>query len=169
MTTDIEKLEQMVHYIISCTANIPSVGKTVLWKLMYFSDFDFYEIHEKMLTGEQYRKIDHGPAPTHFDNIKEKLMLEKKIRHVKMFYHGKPQEKYISLKNPDTSLLSKEEIQAIERTIQRYVGLNATQISELSHLDMPWKATKEKDIIDYNLVFYRDNLTSVRVYSDDDD
>jgi len=65
--------------------------------------------------------------------------------------------------------LSKEEIRVIDRTIQRYAGLNATQISELSHLDMPWKATQEKDIIDYNLVFYRDELTSVRVYPDDDD
>ncbi len=53
----------MLHYIIYSVGNLPHIGKTVLWKLMYFSDFDYYELYEKHLTGEQYRKLEHGPAP----------------------------------------------------------------------------------------------------------
>lgn len=167
MQTDIKKLEQMVHFIINCIGNIPNVGKTVLWKLMYFSDFDYFEIFEKTLTGEKYRKIEHGPAPSHFDAVIEKLKDDGKIKQVKVDYHGKSQEKYVSLKEPDISLLSKEELIAIEKTIQRYGRLNATQISAFSHIDVPWKSTKDKDIIDYKLVFYREPITSVREYLDD--
>jgi hypothetical protein len=45
--------------------------------------------------------------------------------------------------------------------------MNATQLSEFSHLDMPWKATQDDDVIDYRLVFYREPLTSVREYPEE--
>ena len=44
--------------------------------------------------------------------------------------------------------------------------MNARQISAFSHRDMPYKATGDGDIIDYELVFYRDSLFSVREYED---
>lgn len=168
MHTNIEKLEQMVHYIISCVGNIPNVGKTVLWKLMYFSDFDYFELYEKTLTGEQYRKLEHGPAPVHFDEIIDNLKEQGKIRVMRVPYHTKTQEKYIPLTEPETNSLTKEEVFAIEKSIKRYAHLNASQISEFSHQDIPWKATDEKKLIDYKLVFYREPITSVREYRDDD-
>lgn len=33
--------------------------------------------------------------------------------------------------------------------------MNANQISEYSHRDMPFKATDDMNIIDYGFVFYR--------------
>jgi len=168
MQTNTNKLEQMVHFIINCVGNIPNVGKTVLWKLMYFSDFDYYEIYEKFLTGEKYRKLDHGPAPVHFGEVIGSLREQGKIRVMRIPYHTKTQEKYISLTDVKTDLLSKEEIFAIEKSIRRYAHLNASQISEFSHQDTPWKATEDKAIIDYKLVFYREPITSVREYQDDD-
>lgn len=67
-----------------------------------------------------------------------------------------------------TFMPTKEELIAIEKTIQRYSNLNATQISAFSHIDTPWKSTEDKEIIDYKLVFYREPITSVREYPDDD-
>lgn len=168
MKTNIPKLEEMVHYIIHSVCNKPNVGKTVLWKLMYFTDFNYFELFEKTLTGEEYRKLDHGPAPSHFDRVIENLKEQGKIKAVRARYHKKLQDRFISIINPDVSLLSKKEILNIEDTIKRYSNMNATQISELSHLDIPWKATEDKQIIDYTLVFYREPLTSVREYDDDD-
>jgi hypothetical protein len=43
--------------------------------------------------------------------------------------------------------------------------MNATQVSAYSHLDIPLKVTEGKEMIDYELVFYRDPLTSVREYN----
>lgn len=165
---DILKMEQMLHYIINSAGNLSHVGKTVLWKLMYFSDFDYYEIYEEKLTGEQYRKLEHGPAPSNFNIVIKRLKEAKKIRAIQVEYHRHIQEKYVSLKKPDTSRLSKEELEVIDRTITKLGYLNASQISEMSHLDIPWKATKDKEIINYELVFYREPITSVREYNDDD-
>lgn len=157
----------MLHLIIFKVGSLPHVGKTVLWKLMYFSDFDFYEIFEKYMTGEEYRKLEHGPAPSHFDIAIANLIEGEKIRQIKNKFHGHVQEKYIPIQDPDTSELSKEEVEVINKVISRYGEFNASQISGLSHNDMPWMATDDKKIIDYELVFYRDSVTSVRKYDDD--
>ena len=164
MQTNKKKLEIMVHYIIDCIGGLSHFGKTVLWKLMYFSDFDFYEQYEKPITGEIYCKLEHGPAPRNFNQIIDNLKEEKKIRQINTEYHGHKQVKYLSLDKPNIDKLSTDEIETIKRTINRFIQFNAKQISEYSHLDIPWKATEDKQIIKYELVFYREPITSVREY-----
>ncbi|MGD2248155.1 MAG: Panacea domain-containing protein [Candidatus Methanofastidiosia archaeon] len=161
---DLKKLEQVLHYIIQKVGILPNVGKTVLMKYLYFCDFDYYELYERYLTGEQYYRLEKGPAPANFDRIIEELERKKKIKKTKVNYHGYKQEKFISLENPDISLLSATELSLIDETLQRFSAFNATQISAYSHLDTPWRVTDEKDVIDYDLVFYRDPITSVREY-----
>jgi uncharacterized phage-associated protein len=162
--TNFFKLEQLLHYIIHKVGHLPNVGKTVLFKYLYFCDFDYYERFEEYLTGEQYRRWDHGPVPSNFDRVIQILESKEKIEKCKVEYHGYYQEKYISLEDPDIGLLSAKELDFINKTLQRFYSFNASQISAYSHLDTPWRVTDEKDIINYDLVFYRDPITSVREY-----
>lgn len=53
MQTNLDKMEQVLHYIIHEVGHLPQVGKTVLFKLLYSCDLDYYEMHEEILTGEQ--------------------------------------------------------------------------------------------------------------------
>lgn len=64
---DKEKFKEVLHYLISRCGYRNNVGKTVIFKLLYFSDFDFYELYETSLTGEKYIRKPQGPVPTHFD------------------------------------------------------------------------------------------------------
>lgn len=162
--TDYSKLEQVLHHIIHHVGGLPHVGKLVLYKLLYFCDFNYYELYEEPLTGEQYSKLELGPAPVDFDHIIHSLETKNKITKLEVHYHGHPQEKFISLDEPDVSLLSARELEVIHETLERLSSMNATQISAYSHQDIPWKATEDKEIIDYELVFYRDPVTSVREY-----
>lgn len=166
---DFEKFKQVLHYIVHETVGIDSVGKTVLYKLLYFNDFNFYEMFEKKMTGESYRKIGHGPAPCHFDDAISALVEENKVEVITRNIGQYTQHKFISDCKPDISLLSGDEIRSIEETIARYSGLNATQISAFSHKDIPYAATEDKDLIDYELVFYRDPMFSVREYDNGND
>jgi uncharacterized phage-associated protein len=146
-----EKLSEMVHYIISKCSSNPNFGKTVLYKLLYFSDFNHYKKNNKSITNEDYRKIEFGPAPVHIAIILDKLEKEKKIE-TKQF----PQNtKYKLLEAPKLSKLSKEEISTIDKVIKKLGAFSATQISNLSHKDNPYLVSKDKEIIDYDLVFYR--------------
>lgn len=161
-----EKFKQILHYIIHNVGSLENVGKTVLFKILYFIDFNYYEVFEEKLTGESYRKIDHGPAPCHFDKAIQELKIEGKIREFTNLFKGYRQQKYICFSEPDVSLLNGKEIDFINKSIRIYSNFNASQISEYSHQDIPYAATEDRDIIDYELVFYRTPLFSVREYDD---
>ena len=158
-----KKFTQVLHYIIHKCGAKENVGKTVLYKLLYFTDFDFYELNEVPLTGETYTKIKYGPAPLHFDEAIKSLKDDRKIQEFRTRYVY-PQKKYISLENPDISLLSGKEVELINNVTDKLSNMIATQISEFSHKDMPFVATKDGEKIDYELVFYRDSITSIRKY-----
>ena len=162
-----EKFKQVLHYIIHQCGSLENVGKTVLYKILYFTDFDFYELYEEKLTGESYRKLPLGPAPVHFEEVVEELEEGGKIQQFPIMSGKFEQQKFLSSEKPNIYLLTGKEVQLIEEDIARYVSMNATQISAFSHRDMPYKATGDGDIIDYELVFYRDPLFSVREYGDD--
>ena len=59
---DRKKLKNVLHYIIHQTMQ-DKVYKTHLWKILYFSDFDFYEKNNRLITNETYSRLDRGPAP----------------------------------------------------------------------------------------------------------
>lgn len=55
---DISKLKAVLHYIIHRCGAYENVGKIVLFKMLYFSDFDFYELTEKSITGAKQRILE---------------------------------------------------------------------------------------------------------------
>jgi len=156
-----EKFKQVLHYIVSKVGTLDNVGKTVLFKILYFSDFDYYELNEMPITGERYFKLAHGPAPLDFDGIISELEKEEKIKEIDAKYKGLPQIKFLSLCKPNLNLLNANELQLVEKVINKLSSMSAKQVSGYSHEDMPWKATKDNEEIDYELVFYRSPTFSV--------
>lgn len=161
-----EKFEQVLLYILEKCGARPNVGETVLYKLLYFADFNFYELYEEFLTGASYRKIQHGPAPCEITDVIKEMIEQKKLKKVVTEYFGKPQKKYLPLVEPDLSKFSASEKEVIDQVIMGLSGLNASSISEHSHKDVPWEITKEKEIINYDSVFYRTPPYSIRSYAE---
>jgi uncharacterized phage-associated protein len=58
-------------------------------------------------------------------------------------------------------MLTGRELQHIDRVLERLSDKTATELSELSHKDIPWIGTKMREVIDYEAVFYRTADTSV--------
>ncbi len=154
-------------YMLGRCAGKPNVGETVLYKLLYFSDFNYYEIYEEHLTGATYRKLQYGSVPQKFDAIIQQMIEKKQIQRVKTTYHGLPQTRYLPLEKADLTLLRASEKEVIDRVIEHMSDWSASAISTYSHNDMPWLASKEGEEISYELVFYREPPFSVRNYGDD--
>ncbi|MCD4674918.1 MAG: SocA family protein [Desulfobacula sp.] len=55
----------------------------------------------------------------------------------------------------DLSILNANEIQLIDNVLNKLSDMNASQISEHSHNDVPWLTTEDGEIIEYESVFYR--------------
>ena len=163
----VAKFKNVLLYILERCAGKPNIGETVLNKLLYFCDFNFYELYEEHLTGARYRKLPYGPVPHRFDSILNQMIEKSQLKRVKTEYHGFPQTRYMPLEKADLSNLSAAEKTVIDNVIQQMSDWNANKISDYSHKDMPWLATDEGDYISYNLTFYRELPYSVRVYDDE--
>src|SRR3990167_2670304 len=51
---NLAKFKEVLLYVLSQVGGKPNVGETVLYKLLYFIDFDFYEKFEEQLIGTTY-------------------------------------------------------------------------------------------------------------------
>ncbi|MCD4726231.1 MAG: SocA family protein [Pirellulales bacterium] len=153
-------------YILEKCAGKPNVGETLLYKLLYFSDFNYYEIYEEHLSGAEYRKLPYGPVPQKLDSVIQQMIKNKQLQRLKTDYHGYPQTRYIPLTKPNLSNLNASEKDVIDKVIDQYSDWSAAAISDYSHNDMPWLASKDGEAIDYELVFYREAPYSVRNYDE---
>lgn len=155
-----EKLKSATHYIINKYDLNSGVEKTELYKLLYFSDFNFYELYEIPITGEKYIKKPNGPISPNFMDLKDELIKEGKIKEDIDDY------RYTSLKEPDISCLNGKEINVIDDTINRMSSMSTKEISDYSRGDMPWKVAENNQELDYEFVFYRSPEYVVRIYDD---
>lgn len=159
---DVEKFKEVFLYIIGKIGALPHVGQTVLYKILYFIDFDYYELHEKPLIGAKYIKNTYGPTPVDFAKITKKMVEDKELIIVKESYFTREQTKYLPRRKAHLNLLSAEELSHIDKCLMKYADKNARELSEYSHKDVPWIAAKIREPIEYESVFYRTKETSVR-------
>jgi transcriptional regulator with XRE-family HTH domain len=166
-TLQVSKFKNILLYILERCAGKPNVGETVLYKLLYFSDFNYYELYEEHLTGATYRKLPYGPVPQKLDTIIGQMIEKGQLQRVKTEYNGYPQTRYLPLKKADLTELRASEKEIIDRVIEQMSDWSAAAISNYSHKDMPWLASKEGEEMNYELAFYRDAPYSVRNYGDE--
>ncbi|MBX7095788.1 MAG: DUF4065 domain-containing protein [Flavobacteriales bacterium] len=163
----VNKFKNVLLYILERCAGKPNVGETVLYKLLYFSDFNYYELYEEHLTGAKYRKLPYGPVPQKLDSIIDQMIEKGQLQRVKTKYHGYPQTRYLPLEKANLTELKASEKETIDKVIEQMSDWSAASISNYSHKDIPWLASKEGEEINYELAFYRDAPFSVRNYGDE--
>ena len=159
-----EKFKMVLHYIIYKCGFRNTVGRTVLHKLLYFSDFNHYELHKKSITNESYRKMERGPVPIHFESAIDELVEENNVRLGKRRLPcGKVMNRYFSVTEPSIDL-NEDELSVINQVIKDISHMNGKQIGEYSLSDAPVKMTEDDEIIDYDLVFSRKSESKNKVF-----
>ena len=135
---------------------LSKVGVCDYWKLlklMYFIDFESYFVTGKPITESVYYHLPYGPVP---DNYKNDLINK-----------GETEGLWEVFGNHNIILLQKEGLGAnnftkieyviIELILGKYGNLSGKELIALSHDDPPWYLTSANDIIDYELVKWRDS------------
>jgi transcriptional regulator with XRE-family HTH domain len=157
----LDKFRELLIYILERVGARPNVGETVLYKLLYFMDFDYYEKYEEQLVGATYIKMPYGPAPAEFKDIVQG-MLDKDLVLVKSRVFDHAQKKYLPTRTANLKLFSGQELEHVERVLRKLGHMNARQISEYSHGDVPWLTTEDNQPIPYEKVFYRTDPYTAR-------
>ena len=160
----LDKFKQVFLYVLQKVGAKPNVGETVLYKLLYFIDFDFYEKYEAQLMGLTYMKNTHGPTPREFKVVVDEMVHDGLVDKAGSKHFTYTQKKYLPVVKPDLQLLSAAELEMIDSVLDRYSDHSATQLSRLSHEDTPWQMAEDKADIEYEYAFYRSARFSVRDY-----
>lgn len=163
-----KKLKNVILYILEKCAGKPNVGETVLYKLLYFIDFDNFEVNNKSVTGLGYVHLQYGPAPvaSQYLPVIEDMKNNQELRVLIQGYHGLKMKRYINLIGHDIDFLCPQETKVIDDVIGSLSNMSASQIEEYSHGDAPWKLTDDKEVIPYNFVSERQTPYTKR--GDDD-
>ncbi len=129
-TLQVTKLKNVLLCILERCAGKPNVGETVLFKLLYFSDFNSYELYEEHLTGANYRKLPFGPVPQKLDTIIGQMTEQGQLQRVKTEHCGYPQTCYLPLVKSDLTELRASEKDVVDRVIEQMSDWSATAISD---------------------------------------
>jgi len=163
---NLNKFREVLLYILGKIGAKPNVGESVIYKLLYFIDFNYYEKYEEQLIGATYIKNKFGPTPKEFVKVVEEMIKSGDIKKAEDKYFQFPQRKYLPLRQPDLSKLKGSEVKLIDDVLDKLSDMNAFQIGEYSHNDVPWMTKEDGEIIDYESVFYRTQPYSVRSYDE---
>ena len=169
------KLKQLILYISAKLSSRQNFWETLLNKLLYFVDFDYYEWTGTLVTDESYVKLPFGPVPKVMQKVLGEMQKDGQIMVVPRTYFGKEQKNIVALVDANVdflqslhaeNLIEKPNYQPysdlphpkdlIETVLAKYGGRNADTISEWSHQDVPYVVTKNiGEIIAPDYAFYR--------------
>lgn len=163
-----EKLREVLLYVLEKVGAKPNVGETVLYKLLYFIDFDYYEKYGQSITGLTYIRNHFGPTPAvTFAEIVQGMEQRDELEIVETKFFNNKQKKYLPNVKFELHKLSAKELEHINDELLRLADKTATELSDMSHKDTPWLASKQGEAIDYQLAMYRNDATSVKEYEDE--
>jgi uncharacterized phage-associated protein len=154
MAYSADKMQQVILFFLERINNV-HLGRTKLMKLLYYVDFDHYEMHGKSVTGATYRKLPHGPVPQQAkelirDMAGKGLVLEMKAKRSVFAQH-----RLITQAKFNPAMFSGDEMQTLDRVAKEWENCTGAQIEAASHAEAPWSATKDGKVIDYELAHYR--------------
>ena len=152
-TPDYEKLANMVVYF----AQNLKPQKTVLNKLLFYSDFGHYKNHASSITGCRYAAIARGPVPDKFRSLFEKMENDFfiDIKYVE-YPNGMVGEKFLTNENYSfkDELFNSTEMNMMEKVKDFFKGKTTKDVVEVSHEESAWLDNQEnKSLINYNYAF----------------
>jgi len=152
-----KRLAELILYISQRCATDKKFGFTKLNKILYFSDFIAYGKLGKSITGVEYQRLEHGPAPRRLVPVRERMIENKElvVQSVALL-GGKIQHRTVNLREPDLDMFTGSEINIVNQIIEVLADCDAETVSELSHQEVGWKVVKDGETIPYKMVFLSD-------------
>ncbi|MFZ0887246.1 MAG: Panacea domain-containing protein [Candidatus Binataceae bacterium] len=150
-TPDDEKLTELIVYLSILSEGDRYYGAIKLNKLLFYADFMAYLRFGKSITGQEYQRLEHGPAPRHLRPVVERMKKVGDIVVREDNIGGFRQIRTLAKRAPKLALFSGPEVALIDETIHRFRQMSATDISDKSHDFLGWRLAKLNETIPYNV------------------
>ena len=143
---DYEKLCAMVLFFAHKSSELL---KTKLMKLLNYSDMIFYKENGISMSGLKYVHFPYGPVPENFDILLRKMAADH-IAHIEVVYeNGYEKHQVIPECDIPENIFSEGELEVLERIDAKFKDFGSVDISNYSHKEKGYCATKKGEIISY--------------------
>jgi uncharacterized phage-associated protein len=138
MAVNLRKFMQLIVFFAH-NETVKPLGKTKLFKLLYFTDAPHLQTAGQSITGEEYLKAPYGPVPAHGDYALKELEKHGLIRQQRVQITTKRFQRDIAaLQMPEMRIFSAQEMETIHTVIQQYGEDTASILSWKSHQEEAW-------------------------------
>ena len=131
-------------------------GATKLNKLLYFSDFSHVRTHGRPISGADYQKLPHGPAPRRLLPVRNRLVERGDIEiESETDALGYRIDRISVLRKANRSALGADEIQTMKNVASLLRSMTGAEVSALSHEDPGWQLVEPGETIPYESAYLR--------------
>ena len=118
-------------------------------KLLNYSDMVYYKENGVSMSGLRYAHLPYGPVPENFDMLFGKMAADH-VAHIEVIYENS-YEKHQVVPECDipVGVLSDEEFIVLEKIHEKFKDYGSVDISNYSHKEKGYCATKQGEIISY--------------------
>ncbi len=152
-----KRLEELIVYISAQCSDHALFGSIKLNKILFFSDFLFYQAYGRSITGAEYQKLEHGPAPRRMLPALTKLQNDSSIvmkaKHVIVGGASRQQKRSVAQRDPDLSLFHVDELAFVDLIISGLQHDSASAVSDKTHDHLGWRLASMNETIPYEAAF----------------
>lgn len=150
LKSDSDKLREVLLYVLAAIGARPTFGESVLYKILYFIDFTYYEKFDRSITGINYIRNSYGPTPTlAFIDIVKQMQAKSELEIVTTKHFNNTQKKYLPIVAPDLHSIDATELKHIDKILEWHGDKSAAELFDLLIMDVSWNATKPGQSINY--------------------
>lgn len=146
---DEAKFTELVVHVATQLSDDRAGGATKLNKVLFFAEFTHVRRHGAPISGCEFQKLEHGPAPRQLLPVRKRLLAAGEAELRTEDFLGRQQHRLVALRPADLSVFTDDELKTVSDVLDQLGGLTAVQVSELSHDEPGWKLTELGETIPY--------------------
>lgn len=142
--------EKALNAILWIAKRIPSPSFHSISKLLYFADRIHLERYGRLISGDSYVAMKHGPVPSGTYDIMKAVrgdgtcVVEEAAQEA---FTVDGRHDVIPRREANEALFSESDLECLHEAITRYGRLSFIELTRLSH-DAAWDSADENDIIE---------------------
>ncbi len=150
MRTNLFDPEKALNAILWIAKRIPSPTFHSISKLFYFADRIHLERYGRLISGDSYVAMKHGPVPSGTYDIMKAVRgdgtcaVEEEAQEA---FTVDGRYDVIPRRGADETLFSESDLECLQEALKRYGNLSFQELTRLSH-DEAWDSVDENDIIE---------------------
>ena len=160
---DEHKFAEALLYVAGKLVDDPAGGAIKMNKALFNADFAHMRAYGHPITGADYQKLPHGPAPRRLLAVRTALVASGAAEMREELYLGRTVKRLVPRRQAELTCLSPTERQMLDQAVEVEKRRSGSESSAASHREPGWQMVGENETIPYETAFLRRPMVTDRV------